>query len=48
VTANDHTKPANDHTKPANDRTKSTNDRKTCAKMSKPSVEVTDEGRSTA
>jgi hypothetical protein len=41
VTANDHTKPVNDRTKPANDR-------RTCAKTSKPSVEETDEGRSTA
>jgi hypothetical protein len=32
---------ANDHTKPANDR-------RTCAKTSKPFVEATDEGRSTA
>jgi hypothetical protein len=31
-----------------NDRTKPANDRRTCAKTSKPSVEVTDEGRLTA
>jgi hypothetical protein len=32
----------------ANNRTKPVNDHITCAKMSKPSVEATDEGRSTA
>jgi hypothetical protein len=48
VTANDHTKPANDRTKPANNRTKPASDRRTCTKTSKPSVEATDEERSTA
>jgi hypothetical protein len=31
----------------ANDHTKLVNDHRTCAKMSKPFVEATDEGRST-
>jgi hypothetical protein len=39
---------ANDHTKPANDRTKPANNRRTCTKTSKPSMEATNEGRSTA